>query len=73
MIQQTTLEGRDYFTATRNGVEYVAMKDCVGWGVSTRRLALGRFNTGGFKRFDSLADLSANVRAFRGLDALVSA
>ena len=73
MIQQTTIEGRDYFTAIKAGVEYTAMKDSAGWGVATRRIALGRFNTGGFKRFNSLADLAANVRAFRGLDVLVNA
>lgn len=73
MIQQTTIEGRDYFTATRAGVEYTAMKDCAGWGVASRRLSLGRFNTGSFKRFDSLPELAASVRAFHGLDALVSA
>lgn len=70
-IEQTTIEGRDYYTAVRAGVEYTAMKDSSGWGVATRRLALGRFNTGGFKRYPSLAELAHGCRAFRGLDALV--
>ena len=73
MIQQTTIDGRDYFTTTRNGVEYTAMRNGDGaWGVATRRLALGRFNAGGFKHFASLAELATKVRAFRGIDALVS-
>lgn len=71
MIQQTTIEGTNYYTTIRAGVEYTAMKDSAGWGVATRRLALGRFNTGSFKRFDSLSELASKVRAFRGIDALV--
>lgn len=71
MIQQGIIEGRSYYTTVRAGVEYTAMKDSAGWGVATRRLALGRFNTGGFKRFDSLSELAQKVRAFRGIDELV--
>lgn len=72
-IQMTSHEGREYFTTVARGTEYTASKGTYGWEVYTRRLALGRFNVGGFKRFSSLADVSANVRAFAGLDMLVQA
>lgn len=72
MIQKTTIDGCDYYTSTRAGVEYTAMKDSVGWGVASRRLALGRFNIGGFKRYPSLAALAEGCKAMRGLDLLLS-
>lgn len=73
MIQQTTHEGRDYFTAERAGVRYTASQDCIGWHVHSHRLALGRGNVGGVKRFASVSDLATKVKAFRGLDQLVTA
>lgn len=73
MIEQTTIEGRNYFTATARGVEYTAGRDSIGWGVWSRRLALGRSNVGGFKRYPSLEALAQGCKAFRGLDALVDA
>lgn len=73
-ITQSTIEGRDYFTTVRNGVEYVAMRNGGdAWGVATRRLALGRYNTGGFKHFATLEALCAGCKAFAGLDAMLVA
>jgi len=73
MIEQTNIEGRSYYTATARGVEYTASEDCIGWGVWSHRLALGRGNVGGFKRYASLAELSAKCKALAGLDALIAA
>jgi len=74
MINQTTIEGRDYFTTVARGVEYTAMRNGGdAWGVATRRLSLGRWNTGGFKHYATLAELCAGCKAFRGLEALLTA
>lgn len=74
MIEAREINGRTYYTTTRKGTEYCARKCFAngGWIVETRRLALGRNNFGSVKRFDNVADLSANVRAFAGLDKLLS-
>jgi len=72
MIEVTIHDGREYFTATARGVEYTASREADGWGVWSRRLALGRRNVGSFKRYASAAELAAACRAFRGLDALIS-
>ena len=52
-ITKTTEGGVDYFTTTRAGVEYCAyfMASAGRRFVSSRRLALGRGNAGGGKRF----------------------
>lgn len=71
MIEQTTHDGRDYYAATRAGIRYTASRDVIGWTVHSHRLALGRFNAGSVKRFDSLASLAATCKAFKGLDVLV--
>lgn len=73
MIQQTTTEGRDYFTATRRGVEYTAMRQGDAWGVASRRLALGRSNIGGFKHYPTIEAVEAGCKAFSGLSMLVNA
>lgn len=73
MISAETLDGVTYYSATRRGVEYMAFDGLSGWGVSTRRLALGRMNVGGFKYYDSVEQISATVAAFRGLDMLIAA
>lgn len=73
MIQQTTTDGRDYFTTTRRGVEYTAMRQGDAWGVASRRLALGRWNVGGFRHYATLGDLEAGCKAFAGLSLLVNA
>jgi hypothetical protein len=70
MIEMTTHEGRNYYTATRAGVQYTASCDVSGWHVHSHRLALGRSNYGSVKRFASLAELAAKVKALRGLDVL---
>lgn len=56
--------GKQYVTTVARGVEYTLAPHGDGWGVATRRLALGRFNTGGFRFFDSLADVGTKCAAF---------
>ena len=60
-------------TTEYRGTEYTLMPHCDGFGVSTRRLSLGRWNTGGFKAFASLADVAANCPAFRDFYACAEA
>lgn len=73
MITAETLDGVTYYSATRRGVEYMAFDSMSGWGVSTRRLALGRMNVGGFKYYSGPAEISEKVKAFAGLALLLSA
>jgi hypothetical protein len=73
MISAETIDGVTYYSITRRGVEYLAYCSLSGWGVSTRRLALGRRHVGGFKYYDSVEQLADTVKAFRGLDLLLAA
>ncbi|WNL48581.1 hypothetical protein RKE25_23145 (plasmid) [Dyella sp. BiH032] len=75
MITCSVVEGHTYYTAVSRGVEYMARQCPVTgrWQVYTNRLALGRLNTGGVKHFDTLADVSTNVKALAGLDVLIQA
>lgn len=72
-ITAKQIDDTTYYKAVVRGVEYCAyLTKHSGWCVITRRIALGRSNPGGCKYFDSLSELSAKVKAFSGLDALLS-
>jgi hypothetical protein len=58
------VNGTQYVTTEARGVQYTLAPHGDGWGVYTRRLALGRWNAGGFKAFNTLQDVAANCRAF---------
>lgn len=62
------------FTTEARGVAYHLRVDALGrWELSSQRLALSAARMGGTVRhFASLADVSRNVRAFRGIDLLVA-
>lgn len=64
------INGQKYITNILRGVEYTLMRNGDGWGVATKRLALGRFNPGGFKTFKTLADVKLNCKAFENVDLL---
>ena len=53
-----------YVTAVARGTEYTLMKQGDAWFVASHRLALGRFNTGGGKHYQSLADVAEGCKAF---------
>ena len=53
-------DGQLYITTEFKGTEYCLHKFDGAWGVGTRRLALGRYNAGGFKRFATLDALAAS-------------
>lgn len=72
LIETSVVDGTTFFKATRNGVEYWAYENWRGWNVTSQRLALGRRNPGTFRLFATVADVSASVKAFAGLDALLS-
>lgn len=59
-----------YLTATYRGTVYTLRRSPCAWEVSTRRLALGRNNTGSVKHFETLADVKANCKAFAGVELL---
>lgn len=73
MINATVNEGRTYYSATFRGVKYTAGMSCGKWFVASRRLSLGRFNTGGGRYYDTLADVAKGCKAFVGIDLLVTA
>jgi hypothetical protein len=64
------VEGRQYVSTTARGVAYTMSKAGEEWHVYTRRLALGRWNMGGFKRFDSLAAVATGCKAFADFFAM---
>lgn len=61
-----------YYTAIARGVAYCAHEIDDRWFVSSNRLGLGRFNAGGGKYYDTLADVAKGCKAFVGLDVLLS-
>lgn len=61
-----------YITTEFKGTEYCLYKFDGAWGVGTRRLALSRYNTGGFKRFATLEALAAGCKAFGGAEHLAA-
>lgn len=73
MITQEVVNGRPCYCAVRRGVSYVASELGGQWFVSSRRLALGRWNTGGGKYYASLDEVSRGCKAFEGLADLVAA
>ena len=69
LISKQVIEGVEYFSTVRRGVEYCGyFSNVVGqWFVSTRRLALGN-NSGGGKYFKNIEE----CKAFAALPALIS-
>lgn len=65
-------DGQLYITTEFKGTEYCLHKFDGAWGVGTRRLALGRYNAGGFKRFATLDALAANCKAFGSAEQLAA-
>lgn len=64
--------GNKYITTVYRGTEYTLRSGAYGWEVSTRRLSLGRFNFGGFKRFDTVAQLVAGCKAFGNASQVIA-
>ena len=73
-MQTTTTisNGTKYITAVYRGTEYTLRQGAHGWELTTHRLALGRYNFGGFKRFDTLAAVAAGCKAFGNEAALIA-
>jgi hypothetical protein len=71
-IKREVHEGRVYLSAVYRGTQYTLSRGAYGWELTTKRLALGRFNFGGFRRFDTLAAVQAACKPFAGV-ALVEA
>ena len=64
-------DGKKYITTEYRGSEYCLMFNGDSYGVATRRLALGRFNGGGYKHFASLEAVATGCKAFGGMDSLM--
>lgn len=63
--------GKKYITVEYRGTEYCLMFNGDSYGVATRRIALGRFNGGGYKHFASLEAVANGCKAFGGMDNLM--
>ena len=75
MTQTYTTEvhsGEKYVTTIYRGTQYTLRRSQWGWEVSTRRLSLGRWNMGGFKRFDTVAELVAGCKAFGDASSVIA-
>jgi hypothetical protein len=67
------VNGQKYTTTVYRGTQYTLKLGAFGWEVMTRRLGYGgRFHTGGFKRFDTLAALVAGCKAFGGAESVIA-
>ena len=62
-----------YYSTTSRGTLYTFNREHNddGWVIHSRRLALGSFNAGGYKWFDTLQELEDNYKAFKGLTQLL--
>jgi len=57
-----------YLATEYRGTEYTLRRSQWGWELTTRRIALGRWNMGGFKRFATLEAVKAGCKAFAAVD-----
>ena len=64
------IDGRQYVNTTARGTAYTLSKSGDEWHVYTRRLALGRWNVGGFRAFPTLKSVAENVKAFADFFAM---
>jgi hypothetical protein len=60
--------GATYLKTEYRGTSYILRRSQWGWELTTKRLALGRYNVGGRKRFQTLAEVQANCKAFAGVE-----
>lgn len=73
IIFKELYDGVPWYTVISRGVKYSAYRVSDGrWCVLTRRLALGRWNTGGCKYYANVAEVSANCKALAGLEGLLA-
>jgi len=63
----TVANGKKYISTVSRGVEYTLMRQGEGWGVASRRQALGRFNAGGFKSYETFDAVRTGCKAFAAL------
>lgn len=72
IITSSEIDGRMYYSATKRGVEYIAMKCGDGWFVASHRKALGPRHIGGGKHYKDLKEVSQGCKALQGIDLLVT-
>ena len=65
--------GTKYVSTVFRGSKYLLRQGSFGWEVSTKRIGYGgRRHVGGFKSFDSIAELVEGCKAFGGADNILS-
>jgi hypothetical protein len=69
LISREVVNGTVYLTTEYRGTEYTLRRGAWGWELSTRRMNYGgRFHIGGFKRFESFADVQSKCKAFAAVE-----
>jgi len=59
--------GTKYISTVSRGVQYTLQRLGGKWFVGSHRLALGRWNTGGGKYYETFDDVRAGCKAFAAL------
>lgn len=70
-IEQQIIEGTTYYSTVSRGTRYSLRLYNGEWELHAKRLALGRLNVGSFRFFDTLEQLEAEVKAFKGIGMLI--
>jgi hypothetical protein len=70
VLTREVANGMTYLTTEYRGTEYTLRRGEWGWELTTRRISLGRWNMGGFKRFETLEEVKAKCKAFAAVDLL---
>jgi hypothetical protein len=69
VLTREVANGIVYLTTEYRGTQYILRRASFGWELTTRRLNYGgRFHMGGFKRFDTLANVKASCKAFAAVE-----
>ncbi len=73
-ITKENHEGTTYYSAEHAGVEYsLYYVDSVrAWSLTSRRKSRGPRHIGSHRYFMTLAELENKIKAFRGIDAMVT-
>ena len=72
-IETEVIDNVTYYTTVSRGVAYTFNKEVSGWGLHSHRMALGRFNTGSYRFFNTLQELENSLKAFKGVSQLIEA
>jgi hypothetical protein len=70
-IEQQIIEGITYYSTVSRGTRYSLRHYKGEWELHAKRLALSSLNVGSYRFFDTLDQLEAEVKAFKGVGMLI--